>query len=163
MANDLMSIYDNFFDNKHSFIGFDDFFKDLSIFDMNLTEKGIKDSYPPYNVSTRLVNVAAETEKEPINEEHTFIEIACAGFKKNELRISFEDESILTVKGQSQKRESTDTKYHYKGIGTRMFERQWKLSNKLEFVKASYVDGILTIEFKPKYDKCNSFETLPIE
>mgnify|MGYP000078422365 CR=1 FL=1 len=163
MSNDLISLCDTFFNNKNSFIGFKDFFNDLSKFDLSLTEKGIKDSFPPYNVYTKDINVADENEKQPIYIKHTFIEIACAGFRKEELSIKFdEDSSILTIEGDAKhKPDIEDVKYSYKGIATRLFQRQWKLSEKLKFVKATYEDGILKIEFEPiMKDKITS---LPID
>lgn len=157
MSNDLISICDSFFNNKNSFIGFNDFFDDLAKFDLKLTEKGIKDSFPPYNIYTYDV---ANGEGE--SDVHTYIEIACAGFKKDELKITF-DNSILKVEGSIDRNIPDKMKYQYKGIATRMFRREWKLSNKLEFVKASFEDGILTIEFKQKVEKAPDVKLLPIE
>lgn len=99
MTNNLMSIYDNFFNNKNSFVGFNDFFKDLNMFDLMLDERGIKDSFPAYNVYTKAINVAAENE-DPILIDHTFIEVACAGYGKDNLKLNYdEDFHILTIEG----------------------------------------------------------------
>lgn len=157
MSNDLMSFCNSFFNNKNSFIGFNDFFDDLAKFDLKLTEKGIKDSFPPYNIYT--YETASSEEESDI---HTFIEIACAGFKKDELKITF-DNSVLKVEGNVNTDVSEKKKYQYKGIATRMFRREWKLSNKLEFVKASYEDGILTIEFRQKVEEVPETQFLPID
>ena len=157
MSNSLMSLCDSFFNNKNSFIGFNDFFDDLARFDLKLTENGIKDSFPPYNIYTYETSSSEEE-----SDIHTFIEIACAGFKKDELKITF-DNSILKVEGNVSRENSDRMKYQYKGIATRMFRREWKLSDKLEFVKASYEDGILTIEFKYKVEEVPETQFLPID
>ena len=94
MTNNLMSIYDNFFNNKNSFVGFNDFFKDLNMFDLMLDERGIKDSFPAYNVYTKAINVAAENE-DPILIDHTFIEVACAGYGKDNLKLNYSYFKIL--------------------------------------------------------------------
>lgn len=160
--NNLVSLFDDIFDNKNSFIGFNELFNDLSKFDLNLTERGIKDSFPPYNVYTKDVDVSGKDEPEMLL-THTFIEVACAGFRKEELSIEFdEDSSILTVEGNAKhKPDIEDVKYSYKGIATRLFQRQWKLSGKLKFVKASYEDGILKMEFEPRME--DKVTSLPIE
>ena len=157
--NNLVSLFDDIFDNKNSFIGFNELFNDLSKFDLNLTERGIKDSFPPYNVYIKDV----DDERNKITVQHTFLEVAYARFRKEELSIKFdEDSSILTVEGNAKhKPDIEDVKYSYKGIATRLFQHQWKLSGKLKFVKASYEDGILKIEFEPRME--DKVTSLPIE
>lgn len=163
MTNNLMSIYDNFFNNKNSFVGFNDFFKDLNMFDLMLDERGIKDSFPAYNVYTKAINVAAENE-DPILIDHTFIEVACAGYGKDNLKLNYdEDFHILTIEGNKVANDSKEQNYNYKGIATRSFKRMWKLNEKLKFVKAKYEDGILTIEFEPEIKAKNEIKSLPIE
>mgnify|MGYP000221663056 CR=1 FL=1 len=163
MTNNLMSIYDNFFNNKNSFVGFNDFFKDLNMFDLMLDERGIKDSFPAYNVYTKAINVAAENE-DPILIDHTFIEVACAGYGKDNLELNYdEDFHILTIEGNKVANDSKEQNYNYKGIATRSFKRMWKLNEKLKFVKAKYEDGILTIEFEPEIKATSEIKSLPIE
>nr|DAV04573.1 MAG TPA: hypothetical protein [Caudoviricetes sp.] len=164
MSNELVSVVDKFLNNKNSFIGFDDFFKDLATFDYSLSEKGIKDSFPPYNIYTKDVNVAAKGEKE-MTVPHTFIEVACAGYKKEDLSITYtEDDSILTLEcNSSDKSENNKHNYSYKGIAKRYVQRQWKLAKNLKFVQADYTDGILKIEFEPKMASKVEIKSLPIK
>ena len=61
MTNDLMSVFD-IFNNKHNFIGFTDFFDDLYNFD----KKFKNNSFPPYNIFTKEVNVCNNNDKAPI-------------------------------------------------------------------------------------------------
>lgn len=165
--------------NINSFIGFDDLFDELVRFDHHITED-VNTKYPPYNIYTQLVNVAGEGEDE-ITQKHTFIEVACAGFSKDELVASFDDEfHILTVASktaESAKATNTDDEdededantskyaksYTHKGIGTRSFGYSWKLEKDLEFVKATYVNGILAIELRPKYHPDTARKELPID
>lgn len=86
-------------------------------------------SYPPYNIIR-------------LNEQHTVLEVAVAGFKESELNVAVE-EGVLKVSGRKQ--ESDDVNYIYKGIGTRAFERNFTLSNDARIERAEYADGILSI------------------
>jgi HSP20 family molecular chaperone IbpA len=165
--------------NINSFIGFDDLFDELVRFDHHITED-VNTKYPPYNIYTQLVNVAAEGEGE-ITQKHTFIEVACAGFSKDELTASFDDEfhtlTVASKTAESTKSAKTDDdyedkdantskyskQYSHKGIGSRSFAYTWKLEKDLEFVKATYVNGILTIELRPKYHPDTAMKELPIE
>ena len=102
--------------------------------------------------------------------------MACAGYDKDRLKVQFNDKTcVLTVYangGEEDKVVDTDAiqgdklnnsesifsdgkgkVWYYKGIATRVFKNSWKLSNKLEFVKCKFENGILTIEFRNKNDE----------
>lgn len=86
-------------------------------------------SYPPYNLIR-------------LSDTETVLEVAIAGFKEEEMSVVVEDEKLKI----SGKKESSDsTKYIYKGIGARAFERTFALSKDTKVTKAEYADGILSV------------------
>ena len=87
------------------FIGWDRHFQDLEKVMHNST------NYPPYN----LVEVSEDT---------YMIELALAGFKKEDISIE-QEKNVLTIKGSS---EEDENKYIHKGIGARAFTRTFSLS-----------------------------------
>jgi len=113
---------------RTSFIGFDKLLDQLD----NMTRHA-GDTYPPHNI-VRL--------KE---DEHSYIvELAVAGFDEDELTISV-DERTLTVSGDH---ESKGREYIHKGISTKKFKRDFRLSEYVEVVGADLKAGILSINLK---------------
>jgi len=87
-------------------------------------------AYPFYNVV--------------VTEEGVDIEMAVAGFGKDDLKVSFMD-NILTVEG---KKEEVDKNYKKRGISTKSFVRKFPVSDYLYQVKGvTYENGILTVSF----------------
>jgi molecular chaperone IbpA len=87
--------------------------------------------YPFYNI----VNTGEDTWD---------FEFALAGFKRDEITVSFE-KGILIV--QAEKEDSqVERVYEHQGIATRSFERQFKLIEYANIHSAEFVDGILTIK-----------------
>ena len=78
--------------------------------------------YPPYNVIKR-------------DDGHFLIEIAVAGFKKEDIDLILE-KGILTITGK--KVSGLDTReYAHRGISQRAFERSFTLADTLKVVGAS--------------------------
>lgn len=102
-------------------IGFEDLFLKLS---SNKTT-----NFPPYNI---------------IKESDTkyTIEIAIAGYTKEELSIIVEDR-VLKVSGT--KKEDSEISYVYKGISSKSFTRSFNIADTIEVKTSTYNDGILTI------------------
>lgn len=93
----------------------------------------LQNNYPPHNVLKR-------------DDDHYEIHIAVAGFRKDEVELTVED-NILIVKGI--KFEEHDTaEYLYKGLAARDFERYFKLEGYLEVESAEIVDGLLVIKLE---------------
>lgn len=90
------------------------------------------DSYPPYNVRE-------------IDEDTRVFEIAVAGFKKDEIKVTLENR-VLSISGEKPKEE--EAKYLYKGIGTRKFSKTVTLWEYWEVESADMNDGILYIVIK---------------
>lgn len=118
-------------------LGFDRAFKTLEVAN-NVAHNG----YPPYNVRK-------------VNGNHYMVEIAVAGFKKDEIEITVES-GKLTVKGN--KKVEHHLQYLYKGIADRTFIRDYYLADTIRVLNASIMDGVLYIllenkipeELKPK-------------
>lgn len=87
------------------------------------------ENYPAYNI----VRVA---------ETSYNIEVAVAGFEKDELEITYQ-ENVLTITGKQKEREKRD--YLYKGVAARNFIRKFTLSNDVEIMGADIINGLLTI------------------
>ena len=91
--------------NRNS-IGLDDY---LNRFWDNTTTE----NYPPYNL-VQISNVESR------------LEIALAGFKKNEVKV-YTEFGKLYVQGKKEESEG-DGEFVYKGLAQRSFERQWTIS-----------------------------------
>lgn len=90
-------------------------------------------NYPPHNVVK-------------LDETRYAIEIAVAGFKRDEIAVEIEQE-VLTVRGSNNTSES-DRQYLHKGLSSRDFERSWQLAEHMVVEGAEMKDGILTISLK---------------
>ena len=118
---DLPTLFDKITRNA---IGMDDYFD--RIFALNETT-----NYPPYN----LVQV---------NNVESRLEIALAGFKKEEVNV-YTEFGKLFIEGQKEDTESQTT-YAHRGIAQRSFTRSWTLSDDTEVRSVNFEDGLLTIE-----------------
>jgi molecular chaperone IbpA len=118
------------------FIGWDRHFKDLEKVMHNST------NYPPYNLVK-------------LNDDDYIIELALAGFKKDDVQVE-QEKNVLTIKGSTSEEDPKD--YIHKGIGGRSFVRTFSLSEYMEVSGVSMSDGVLKVlivrnvpeEAKPK-------------
>ena len=128
-------------------IGFEPILKRLA--EMSETMPKIP-TYPPYNIKK-------------LDENKYVIEMAVAGFGKQDLELELQD-GTLTIKGNVS---SEDSDYIYKGIAERAFTRQFTLADTVEVKNADLINGMLKIwlerfipeEKKPK--KINIGESTP--
>ena len=93
---------------------------------------------------------ATTTAFPPVNviktDEYNFIiELAVAGFKKDEIEITTEKNSLKVT---GKKEGEDDRNYISKGIAGRKFARQFVLSDTVVVRAANLEDGILTIELE---------------
>ena len=107
-------------------IGFDRMFNELNREFANSKTQG----YPPYNVVE-------------INEDEYMISLAVAGFGMNNLDITLE-KNVLTVEGTTPPG-GEDVNYLHKGIGGRIFRRQFTLAEHIEVEQAGLELGMLNI------------------
>jgi molecular chaperone IbpA len=87
-------------------------------------------NYPPYNL-VQVSNVESR------------LELALAGFKKNEVFVYTQDGKLF-VEGQKEDKE-TETSYVHKGLAQRSFTRSWTLSDETEVRSVDFEDGLLSI------------------
>ena len=120
-AADLSALMDRI--NKYS-IGMDGYFDRF----FNLHETTA--NYPPYNLIQ-------------INNVESDLEIALAGFKKEEVNV-FTEYGKLFVEGQKVDTESEKTFIH-KGVASRSFRRAWTLSDETEVREVTFEDGLLRV------------------
>ncbi len=106
------------------FIGFDKFFENYS----NVTP-----SYPPYNVIQH-------------DEKSYLIEVAVAGFNKNDIEIT-EQDGVLKIEGQHSE-DHPDSKYLHRGVAARKFVRMFNLHDDIKVVHAEIHKGLLQIKLE---------------
>ena len=88
-------------------------------------------NYPPYNVIQ-------------VNNVESRLEIALAGFKKDEVKV-YTEFGKLYVEGIKEKPE-VDAEYTHRGLAQRSFTRAWTLSEDCEVRQVVFEDGLLTVE-----------------
>ena len=88
-------------------------------------------NYPPYNLIQ-------------VNNVESRLEIALAGFKKDEVKV-YTEFGKLHVEGKKEESEDLGEFLH-KGLATRSFKRAWTLSEDSEVRSVSFADGLLTVD-----------------
>lgn len=73
------------------------------------------------------------------------LELAVAGFTKDEIKVTTE-EDVLTIVGIKESKDSEETVYVHRGIGLRNFRCTFKLATYFKVSKVSMENGILSIE-----------------
>ena len=112
--------------NKNS-IGLDDYF------DRFFNSDFPQSNYPPYNLIQ-------------VNNHESKLEIALAGFKKDELKV-FTEFGKLYVEGKKETPQ-TDGEFIHQGLAQRSFQRVWTVSDDTEIGSVEFTDGLLTVELK---------------
>ena len=113
-------------------VGFDSIFD--RFFDMDLTRDS---GYPPYSIRK-------------INEAQYVIEIALAGFSKDDIEVEV-SEGTLTVRSKKLEEKTeinSEDSYVHKGIAKRTFLRCWTLSDDIFVKGADLKDGMLIIDLE---------------
>ena len=111
-------------------VGFDEIERAL-----DRVAKSAGDGYPPYNIERV---AAADGSGELLR-----ITLAVAGFRREELDVTLE-ENQLTIRGrQSEDKART---YLHRGIAARQFQRTFVLAEGMEVKGAELRDGLLSIE-----------------
>jgi molecular chaperone IbpA len=129
----------------HTTLGFERFFDDVEKLLASDVAK-VSTSFPPHNIIK-------------LDDSRYIVELAIAGFSKNEIEISVED-GTLTVKGEKQEKE-TGVQYLHKGIGTRSFTKSLTIADTVEVKGAEFKDGILRIGLEnviPEHKKPRKIE-----
>ena len=88
-------------------------------------------NYPPFNLIQ-------------VNNVESRLEVALAGFKKDDIKV-YTEYGKLFVEGKQEDKE-TDGEFVHKGLAQRSFERAWTLADDTEVRSVSFADGLLTVE-----------------
>jgi molecular chaperone IbpA len=121
-----------------NFVGIDRLFNELD----RLVAAPDTSGYPPCNVLRS-------------SDEQYILELAVAGFSQEDIDIQVKD-GLLTI--IAAKKEADQREYLHKGIGTRAFTRNFRLTDYMVVKGAAMKDGLLTVtlereipeEAKPK-------------
>ena len=90
-------------------------------------------NYPPYNLVQ-------------LNNHESKLEIALAGFKKDEVKV-YTEFGKLYVEGKKEESEIDGTFVH-KGLAQRDFQRVWTITDDTEVRSVKFEDGLLTVELQ---------------
>jgi molecular chaperone IbpA len=111
---------------NRALIGFDRIFNEMESRTQNSAN-----NYPPHNIIKY--------------DDYNFeIEIAVAGFEKEDITVEV-DQDRLIIKGCRLKEEDP-SKYVYRGLAARDFERSWTLTDHMEVGDAELTNGILRVK-----------------
>jgi molecular chaperone IbpA len=121
-AANLPELFDRITKNS---IGMDDYLN--SFFNSDIPQS----NYPPYNLIQ-------------LNNHESRLEIALAGFKKDELKV-FTEFGKLHVEGKKETSE-TDGEFVHKGLAQRSFQRVWQVTDDTKVGSVKFEDGLLTVE-----------------
>ena len=103
-------------------------------------------NYPPYNIIR-------------VSDTETELEIALAGFAKDEIEVSTET-GVLTVKTN---RESVDGReFTHRGLAQRTFAKNWQLSDDVTVDEVTYVNGLLTLRLRKEVPEAQQRKIFPI-
>jgi HSP20 family molecular chaperone IbpA len=102
---------------------------------LDRVSRAATDGYPPYNIE-RL----ARTEAEP---ERLRITLAVAGFTREQLEITVE-ENQLVIRGRQQ--EDRERTYLHRGIAARQFQRAFLLAEGMQVMSADLSNGLLSVD-----------------
>lgn len=104
----------------------------------------LEKTYPPYNI------VKYYDENSSENEAFYTIEIAAAGFHRDDFNITVVKDSLVVhaKKPDPTEEELKERVVLHQGIGGRSFRLQFRLAENIEVGVADYHDGLLTIELK---------------
>lgn len=114
-----------------------------------------------YNVGSRSVSQPNYPPADVIkvDEENYRIDVAVAGFTKEELSVDVAD-NVLTIRGEKKGKEN-DVAYIHKKIAYRDFQKQYTLNPEVIVENADHKDGILSVHLKheiPEHKKPRSVD-----
>ena len=110
-------------------VGFDDLFDRISEFHDNVA-KNIP-NYPPYNIKK-------------VDDNKYVIEMAVAGFGKQDIEITTEDDKLV-IKGNVESDETPEDNLLWQGLAFRPFTRMFTLNDQVEVNNAEMINGLLKV------------------
>ncbi|MBA2933274.1 Hsp20 family protein [Sphingomonas sp. CGMCC 1.13654] len=102
---------------------------------VDFATRGEGDAYPPYNI-------------EKLAEDAYRISMAVAGFGRDELELTVQDNVLIVIGKAEPKAEDAERQFLHRGIAKRAFERRFQLADTIKVTGAGYADGLLNIELK---------------
>ena len=100
------------------------------------------DGYPPYNIERISANDGAgDAVPEPV--DRLRITLAVAGFQRDQLEITLEDNQLI-VRGRQE--DDKARQFIHRGIAARQFSRSFVLAEGIEVKTADLRDGLLCID-----------------
>ena len=114
-------------DLQRSWIGADRFFERFA--SMPTYEDT---SYPRFNITKD-------------GDNSYMIEVALAGYKKENIVVE-RKENVLSIHGEKSLKDVADESYLHRGITRKAFKRSFTISENVKIDKATFVDGILTVD-----------------
>ena len=101
------------------------------------------DGYPPYNIE--------RVARDGANPERLRITLAVAGFTRDQLEVSVE-ENQLVIRGRQQVDKARQ--FLHRGIAARQFQRSFVLAEGMEVLGADLKNGLLSIDLaRPQPEK----------
>lgn len=100
--------------------------------------KATNDGFPPYNIER--LSTAEETGK-----DHLRITLAVAGFSREQLDITVE-ENQLVIRGRQTDDDVGERLFLHRGIAARQFQRTFVLADGIDITGADLNDGLLSID-----------------
>lgn len=110
---------------SRALVGFDQYFNNT---------RSTNTNYPPHNIVK-------------FNESHYAIEVAVAGFSKEEITVEV-DQDQLIVRGVQKTATVEGKEYLHRGLAARDFEQTWTLAEYMEVKGAEVKDGMLVVEIE---------------
>jgi len=128
---------------RSHFIGFDHVWSEIE----RLSEMADNKLYPPHNVVKK-------------DETHFSIELALAGYNKEQLTVEVKD-GILVVAGGKGDGE-VEREYLHRGISAKKFTRTFRLSEHVVVDGADFIDGLLVIDLRVEVPEEKRPRSIPI-
>lgn len=129
---------------RRSTIGFDRLFDMLEA----SARQAAADNYPPFNL-------------ERVAEDRYRITLAVAGFSRDEIEITAQ-QNLLLVKGKKEQGQDTGAFLHL-GIATRSFERRFELADFIRVDDARLNEGLLVIDLVREVPEAMKPKTIAIK
>ena len=130
-------------------IGFDDMFDQFESM-LGNGNLAVQSNYPPYNIRKA-------------GKDKYAIEVAVAGFNKDDVEVEYED-NLLTVKTKQVKKseEKDGDEIIHRGISQRSFARSFTIADDVKVNGAELKDGLLTISCEKIVPEHKKKKLIPI-
>ena len=117
---------------------------------VDLATRGEGETYPPYNI-------------EKVSEDAYRISMATAGFTRDELELTAQDNVLIVTGRATEAQDSEGRQFLHRGIAKRAFERRFQLADTIRVTGASYQDGLLNVELVREVPEHKKPRTIAID